>query len=156
MDDDAESIITNERYIYIAKLMNRFYNKRTQVINSIHKIDRVVTNRFLALLNFAIIMFLVCCISVSTLGTVLTDWANDGLFGDGWHLFGIGNSAYEEDMDTYAEEHIFTPEAMRIVEAATAADVVGAEDVLGAMEDGSFGDFEEVYDAYADSLAEEG
>ncbi|NLL65186.1 MAG: ferrous iron transporter B, partial [Clostridiaceae bacterium] len=157
MDDDAESIITNERYIYIAKLMNRFYNKKNAgKLTASDKIDRVVTNRFLALPIFAIIMFLVYYISVSTLGTVLTDWANDGLFGDGWHLFGIGNSAYEEDMDAYAEEHIFTPEAMRIVEAATAADVVGAEDVLGAMEDGSFGDFEEVYDAYADSLAEEG
>ena len=97
LDDDSESIITNERYVYIARLMKGCYKKRNagQLSNS-DKIDRVVTNRWLGLPIFAVVMFLVYYISMITIGTSATDWANDGLFGDGWHLFGIGTAAYEE------------------------------------------------------------
>lgn len=103
MDDDAESIITNERYIYIASIIKACYKKKnTGTLSSSDKIDRIVTNRWLALPIFALIMFLVYYLSMVTVGTLATDWANDGVFGDGWHLFGIGASEYEEIAETYS------------------------------------------------------
>ncbi len=104
MDDDAESIITNERYIYIASILKSCYKKRSAgKLTVSDKIDRVVTNRWAALPIFAVVMFIVYFVSVSTVGTWATDWANDGVFGEGWHLFSIGSSAYEEDAEAYAE-----------------------------------------------------
>lgn len=97
LDDDSESIITNERYIYIAELLKGCYKKKNVGgLTASDKIDKIVTNRWLGLPIFASVMFLVYYISMVTIGTSATDWANDGLFGDGWHLFGIGSSAYEE------------------------------------------------------------
>ncbi len=102
LDDDAESIITNERYIYISQLMKGCYKKHNAgKLSSSDKIDKIVTNRWLGLPIFAIIMFLVYYISMVGVGSMATDWANDGLFGDGWHLFGIGSSAYEEVSDEF-------------------------------------------------------
>lgn len=156
-DDDAESLITNERYVYIASIMRGCYKKKSAGKLSVSdKIDKVVTNRFAALPIFAVVMFLVYFLSVSTVGTWATDWANDGLFGEGWHLFGIGSSAYEEDMNAYAEANIFTSGAKEIVRAAADAGVTGAGDILGAMEDGDFGAFDEAYGSFADALAEAG
>ena len=104
LDDDAESIITNERYIYIASIIKACYQKKnTGRLSSSDKIDRIVTNRWLGLPIFAIIMFLVYYLSMVTVGTAATDWANDGLFGDGWHLFGIGTSQYEEAAERYGD-----------------------------------------------------
>ncbi len=104
MDDDAESIITNERYIYIASVIKSCYKKRNAGRLTVSdKIDRVVTNRWAALPIFAVVMFLVYYVSVTTVGTWATDWANDGVFGDGLHLFGIGSAAYEEDAEAYTE-----------------------------------------------------
>ena len=157
MDDDAESIITNERYIYIASIMKGCYKKKNAGQMTVSdKIDRVVTNRFAALPIFAVIMFLVYYISVTSVGTVFTDWANDGVFGDGWHLFGIGTAEYEEAQDEFAAENIFTDEVTAIVTSAADSDVIGAGDILGAIEDGSFGGFDEAYGSYGDSLAEAG
>ncbi len=102
MDDDAESIITNERYIFIASLIKNTYTKKKTGLSTSDKIDKVVTNRYLALPIFALIMWLVYYISVTTVGGWATDWANDGVFGDGWHLFGIGTGAYSEDADEYS------------------------------------------------------
>ena len=103
-DDDSESIITNERYIYIASIIKGCYKKVSAGKLTISdKIDRIVTNRILALPIFAVIMFIVYYVSVTTVGTVATDWANDGVFGDGWHLFGIGSSAYSDVADEYDE-----------------------------------------------------
>ena len=103
-DDDSESIITNERYLYIASIIKGCYKKVSAGKLTISdKIDRIVTNRILALPIFAVIMFIVYYISVTTVGTVATDWANDGVFGDGWHLFGIGSSAYSDVADEYNE-----------------------------------------------------
>ena len=83
LDDDAESIITNERYVYIAQLMKGSYKKRSAGhLSTSDKIDKVVTNRFAALPIFAVVMFFVYYISVTTVGTWATDWTNDGLFGD--------------------------------------------------------------------------
>ena len=102
LDDDAESIITNERYIYIASIIKACYKKKNAGnLSTSDKIDKVVTNRWLGLPIFAVVMFLVYYISMVTVGSAATDWANDGLFGDGWHLFGIGGSAYEESNDEY-------------------------------------------------------
>lgn len=157
LDDDAESIITNERYIYIASIIKGCYKKRSAGrLTTSDKIDKVVTNRFLALPIFAVIMFLVYYISVSTVGTWATDWANDGLFGDGWHLFGIGNSAYSDAMTDYAKENVWTDEMKSTVDNAVEANVIGAEDIQGAIEDEDFGGFDEAYGSYADSLDKEG
>ncbi len=102
LDDDAESIITNERYVYIAQLMKGCYKKKsTGTLSTSDKIDKVVTNRWLGLPIFAVVMFLVYYISMVTVGSYATDWANDGLFGDGWHLFGIGTPAYEEKAEEF-------------------------------------------------------
>ena len=91
MDDDAESIITNERYGYITSIIQGCVTKRKHGgLTVSDKIDKVVTNRFLALPIFAVVMFIVYFVSVTTVGTWATDWANDGVFGDGWHLFNIG------------------------------------------------------------------
>ena len=104
LDDDAESIITNERYVYIASIIKSCYKKKNKgKLTTSDKIDKVVTNRWLGLPIFAVIMFLVYYISMQTVGTAATDWANDGLFGDGWHLFGIGSSQAAEAEETYGD-----------------------------------------------------
>ena len=102
LDDDSESIITNERYLYIAGLMKNCYKKKNVgKLSTSDKIDKVITNRWLGLPIFAVVMFLVYYISMVTVGSSATDWANDGLFGDGWHLFGIGSAAYNEVAEEY-------------------------------------------------------
>ena len=104
MDDDAESIITNERYLYISSIIKACYKKKNAGgLSNSDKIDRIVTNRWLGLPIFAVIMFLVYYISMVTVGASATDWANDGLFGDGWHLFGNGTAQYEEAAEQYGD-----------------------------------------------------
>ncbi len=103
LDDDAESIITNERYLYIASIIKACYKKKNKgQLSTSDKIDKVVTNRWLGLPIFAAVMFLVYYISMVTVGASATDWANDGLFGDGYHLFGIGTAEYEEKAEEFA------------------------------------------------------
>lgn len=102
-DDDAESIITNERYTYISSIIGECCKKnKEKALTTSDKIDRVVTNRWLALPIFAVIMFIVYYVSVTTVGGIATDWANDGVFGDGWHLFGIGSSQFAEVDEEFA------------------------------------------------------
>ena len=157
LDDDAESIITNERYVYIASVIKGCYKKKSDSKLSVSdKIDRVVTNRWLALPIFAAVMFIVYFFSVTTVGTWATDWTNDGLFGDGWHLFGIGTSQYEEAITAYAAENIWTEELLAAVQQASEAGVIGAEDILAAIQDEDFGGFDEAYGTYGDALAEAG
>lgn len=157
LDDDAESIITNERYVYIGQIIKGCYKKKSAgKLSTSDKIDKVVTNRFAALPIFAVVMFLVYYIAVSTVGTFATDWANDGVFGDGWHLFGIGTSAYDDAMTDYAVNNVWTDEMISLVNAAADKGVIGAEDIQGAIADEDFGAFDEAYGSYADSLAEEG
>ena len=121
MDDDAESIITNERYIYIASIIKACYKKKNVgQLSTSDKIDKIVTNRWLGLPIFAVIMFLVYYISMVTVGSFATDWMNDGVFGDGWHLLGIGSKAYSTDADDYTA-------ATEAVSAFTGIDF-GAED----------------------------
>ncbi len=106
LDDDSESIITNERYIYIASVIKACYKKKKAgQLTTSDKIDKIVTNRWLGLPIFAVIISLVYILSMAPFapGTKLTDWANDGLFGDGWHLFGIGSGAYGEASEEYGE-----------------------------------------------------
>ena len=105
LDDDSESIITAERYKYIESIINSCVTKKCKAskLNTSDKIDRVVTNRWLALPIFAVVMWAVYYISMVTVGTAATDWANDGLFGDGYHLFGIGTSAYEEACEEFGD-----------------------------------------------------
>ena len=104
LDDDAESIITNERYVYIAQLIKGCYKQKKArgELSVSDKIDRVVTNRWLGLPIFALVMFLVYWIAMVAVGAPATDWANDGVFGDGWHLLGI-DGGYNEVADTYGE-----------------------------------------------------
>ena len=104
LDDDAESIITNERYVYIAEVIKACYKKKNAgALTTSDKIDKIVTNRWLGLPIFAVVMFLVYWIAMVAVGAPATDWANDGLFGDGWHLFGIGSAAYNEVAEQYGD-----------------------------------------------------
>ena len=104
LDDDAESIITNERYVYIASIIKACYKKSNQgKLSTSDKIDKIVTNRWLGLPIFALVMFLVYYISMVTVGSAATDWANDGLFGDGYHLVGIGASEANKAADEYGD-----------------------------------------------------
>ncbi|MDD3192854.1 MAG: ferrous iron transport protein B [Oscillospiraceae bacterium] len=126
LDDDAESIITNERYIYIASLMKGCYKKKSaNKMSASDKIDRVVTNRWLGLPIFAVVMFLVYYIAMVTVGAAATDWANDGLFGDGWHLFGIGTSTYEAAAEQYGDTDL-------IIDAFNAE--YGSEEIAAAVD----------------------
>ena len=121
LDDDAESIITNERYVYIAEIIKGCYKKKSQgQLSASDKIDRIVTNRWLGLPIFALVMYLVYWVAMVGVGAPATDWANDGLFGDGWHLLGIGTAEYTEVSDNYTA-------ASEAINAFTGIDT-GAED----------------------------
>ena len=149
MDDDAESIITNERYLYIADLIKGISEKKhSGQLTKSDKIDRIVTNRFLGLPIFLLVMFLIYHISMVTVGASATDWANDGLFGDGFHLFGIGTAQAEEAAEAYtaamnavgayAEDIEIDPEAEDFDAAAVIAElkaVTGAETATVTVED---------------------
>ncbi len=125
-DDDAESIITGERYVYIADVIKSCYKKKSAgALTTSDKIDKIVTNRWLGLPIFALVMFLVYYIAMVTVGASATDWANDGLFGDGYHLFGIGTSAYEEAAEEYGDTN-------QIIDALVAE--YGDEDMAAALD----------------------
>ncbi|MDD7162301.1 MAG: ferrous iron transporter B [Candidatus Ornithospirochaeta sp.] len=100
-DDEGESIITNERYSYIAKLIEVCYRKKSSGLSTTDKIDKVVTDRWLALPIFALVMWLVYYVSVTTIGTFCTDFVNDGIFGDGFYFLGKGRVAYEEAAEEF-------------------------------------------------------
>ncbi len=126
MDDDAESIITNERYIYIASIIKACYKKQNKgQLSTSDKIDKVVTNRWLGLPIFAVIMFLVYYIAMVTVGSAATDWANDGLFGDGYHLFGMGTAQYEEAAEQYGDTDLII---------GAFADEYGTDDIAAALD----------------------
>ena len=128
MDDDAESIITNERYIYISSIIKACYKKKNVgKLSTSDKIDRVVTNRWLGLPIFAVIMFLVYWIAMVGVGAPATDWMNDGVFGDGWHLLGIGSSAYNDKADEYTNA---TEAAQAFVDFDTEAEDFDADKTL--------------------------
>ena len=157
LDDDAESIITNERYVYIASIIKSCYKKQSKAsLSTSDKIDKIVTNRFLALPIFAVIMWLVYYIAMITLGTGATDWTNDGLFGDGWYLFGIGQSKYDEQVDEWAGESVFVDEVKAVIDSAVEADIAGADNLQGDFEEADFGAFEEDFGFYADEFDEKG
>ena len=127
LDDDAESIITNERYVYIAQILKSSYKKaNTGSLSKSDKIDRVVTNRWLGLPIFAVIMFAVYWIAMIGVGAPATDWANDGLFGDGYHLLGIGSAAYEEASEEYGD----TPAILEALEAGEKSYVTVDDETL--------------------------
>ena len=106
-DDDSESIITNERYNFISSIIHGVLVKKDkEALSTSDKIDRIVTNRWLGLPIFAVIMFLVYYISMVTFGASATDFTNDGIFGDGWHLLGIGTSEYEEASEEYGDSDL--------------------------------------------------
>ncbi len=157
LDDDSESIIANERYVYIANVLKHCYTKKNEnKLTATEKIDRIVTNRFLALPIFAVIMFLVYYISVSTVGAWTTDWANDGLFGDGWYFLGIGRGQYEQAVDEYAESIWNDKILVETVDGAVSSQITGANEIYGAIADKDFGALEEEYGIYGEKLHEEG
>lgn len=145
-DDDSESIITNERYSYISSIIKGCFKKKSkEKLTASDKIDRVVTNRWLALPIFAVIMIIVYYVSVTSVGTLATDWANDGVFGDGWYLFGIGRSDYEGAVGDYETE---TAKVDAYIDAAAEAklDADGFKEALEVEEPED--------DADADAVAE--
>ncbi len=151
LDDDAESIITNERYNYIEKILKGVYKRKNDGKLSVSdKIDRVVTNRFAALPIFAAIMFIVYFISVTTVGTWVTDFTNDGLFGDGWYFFGIGREKYEEAVDAYVEENGIMEMVSYYVDEAEAAgiDVKNIDSIKDALAENDIGALEEAIGSY--------
>ncbi|MBO5417346.1 MAG: ferrous iron transporter B [Clostridia bacterium] len=157
LDDDAESIITNERYNYVEAVLSGCYKKKNAGRLTVSdKIDKVVTNRFAALPIFALIMFLVYFISVTTVGTWVTDWTNDGLFGDGWYLFNIGAEDYDNATLDFAKDNIWTDEMRDVINDAEAAGVNGAADIRAAIEKEDFGAFDEAVGTYGALLSAEG
>ena len=133
LDDDAESIITNERYVYIAEVIRACYRKKSKATQSTSdKIDRIVTNRWLGLPIFAVVMFLVYWVAMVAVGAPATDWANDGVFGDGWHLLGIGSSAYTDATDEYTAA---TEAVDAFLGLDTAAEDFDADATLAEMKD---------------------
>ena len=156
LDDDAESIIINDRYEYITRVVRKCVKKKNaSKLSTSDKIDRIVTNRFLALPIFAVIMFLVYYISVSTVGAWVTDWTNDGLFGDGWHI--AGSDEYDAALDSYGNEMLFeNTELKDIILSANENGVLGAEELNIAFADKDYGAFTEAYGSYGEKLAAEG
>ena len=135
LDDDAESIITNERYVYIAEVIKSCYQKKNKgQLSTSDKIDRIVTNRWLGLPIFALVMFLVYWIAMVGVGAPATDWANDGLFGDGWHLLSIGSSAYNDTNDEYTAA-VEAVDAFLGTEIDAEADDFDANALLAEMKD---------------------
>ena len=133
LDDDSEAIITAERYEYIKGAVASAVRKRHGGATASDKIDRVVTNRWAALPIFAVVMTLVYYIAVSSLGGILTDWANDGVFGDGWRLLGIGTAQYEEAAEGY-ELEVQKVEAYIAAAEEAGVDVSAVQAALGAEE----------------------
>ena len=157
LDDDSESIITSERYKYIESIIKKCVSKKARTSLSVSdKIDRIVTNRWLALPIFAVVMWLVYFVSVTTVGTWVTDWTNDGLFGDGYYLFGNGRAAYDEALTDFAKENIWSDDLVEAVKTAAEKEVIGADELLSSIEDEDYGAFEEAYGFYADDMAEAG
>ena len=133
LDDDAESIITNERYVYIAEIIKSCYKQKNKgQLSTSDKIDKIVTNRWLGLPIFAVVMFLVYYIAMVAVGAPATDWANDGVFGDGWHLFGIGSKAYNETNDEYTAA-VQAVDAFLGIEIDPEADDFDAQTLLSDM-----------------------
>ena len=131
LDDDAESIITNERYIYIAEVIKACYRKKNKGgLTTSDKIDKIVTNRWLGLPIFALIMTCVYYLSMVTVGASATDWANDGLFGDGFHLFGIGSGKYEEACEEYGDTDAIVASAVDSFGDDKMAEALESEDGL--------------------------
>ena len=148
-DDDTESVIINDRYSYISTIIDhcRSKNMASQLTTS-DKIDRVVTNRILALPIFVVVMFLVYYISVSTVGTIATDWANDGVFGDGWYL-GSG----QEQFDEVSEEFESAQESVDAFEAtAEEEDLDPASETF--IEDAEAAGLTATYESYDDETGE--
>ncbi len=157
LDDDAESIITNERYNFVTSVIEKCYRRQSAgKLTTSDKIDRIVTNRFAALPIFAAVMFLVYYISVSTVGAWVTDFTNDGLFGDGWHFFGMGSGEYADAMDDYAETQLWTDGFDAILRDAVIAGALGAQDMQTAVDNHDFAAFDEAYATYSEKLAAEG
>ncbi|MDO4520761.1 MAG: ferrous iron transporter B, partial [Erysipelotrichaceae bacterium] len=154
-DDDSESIITNERYEWIASALKGTYGKKGSGELSVSdKIDKIVTNRWLALPIFFAVMWLVYYVSVTTVGTLVTDWTNDGLFGDGYYLFGNGREQFTDAMNEYYAENVWTDEVAANVRKAADAEITGADEILAAIEDGDYEAFDEAYGFYGAELDE--
>lgn len=152
-DDDSESIITNERYEFITNSLHGVYSKKGAGELSVSdRIDRIVTNRWLALPIFALVMWLVYYVSISTVGTAATDWVNDGVFGDGFFLFGNGREQYDEAMTSYYAENIWTDEVVANVDKAVEAGIPGADEIQAAIADEDYGAFDEAYGFYGAEL----
>lgn len=155
LDDDSEAIITNERYNLITNMLQKDYKKKASGEDSISdKIDRIVTNRWLAIPIFLLVMYIVYYVSVTTVGTWATDWANDGVFGDGFYLFGNGRSEYTEVMNQYYADNVFTDEVKDKVAHAVEAGIPGADEIQGAIEEGDASAFDEAFGFYGDELDE--
>ena len=154
-DDDTESIITNERYTYISSIIKSCYKKKAEKKDTTSdKIDKVVTNRWLALPIFAVIMFVVYYVSIVTVGTAATDFVNDNIFDAGFYLFGNGRDAYEDATNKYYVDNVYTDELKTELQKLNAEGVDGTSDILDAIEDEDYAAFTEAYQTYTDETDE--
>ncbi|MGO5240578.1 FeoB small GTPase domain-containing protein [Parolsenella sp. LCP21S3_E11] len=159
-DDDAESIITSDRYEWIARVMDACVVKAPKKLTTSEKIDKVVTNRVLGLPIFVVVMFLVYYIAISTVGTAGTDWVNDNLFSDGFFVNSAGQEQYEADAEEFADNHygdqisgfIAAAEDDGVVTEDGATEVSDAVDALA--EDPEDADSEAIVDGFVASAAD--
>lgn len=151
MEDNSENIITTERYKIIDSIIKKScVLKNKNKLSTSDKIDRVVTNRWFALPILAAVMFLIYFISISTIGTWATDWTNEGLFGDGFFLFGKDRSAYEKSLNDYAAKNIWNDDLITYLE--TEDSILGKKELLYSIQQNDFRAFEENYKTYSDNL----
>lgn len=159
-DDDAESIITSDRYEWIARVMDACVVKAPKKLTTSEKIDKIVTNRVLGLPIFVAVMFLVYYIAISTVGTAGTDWVNDNLFSDGFFVNSAGQEQYEADAEEFADNHygdqisgfIAAAEDDGVVTEDGATEVSDAVDALA--EDPEDADSEAIVDGFVASAAD--
>lgn len=154
LDDDAESIITNERYNYITSIIKGSYKRGNEgKLTASDKIDKVVTSRWLGLPVFALIMFLVYYVSISTVGTRMTNWVNGRLFGDGFFVSESGENDYNADLDEWTDDFVFTHDVGLVIgQARRDGSVHGASELEEAFDSRDFAEFEEAYDKYRDNF----
>lgn len=157
MEDDAEAIIINERYEYIRRTTAGAYSPKSigQMTTS-DKIDRIVTNRWLALPIFAAIMFIVYFVSITAIGGWASEWTNKGLFGEGWHLLGSGSAEYQAAALEFAEEEIWTEDVVEKITKAQGEGITGAKDLVAAYNDRDCEAFIKQYATYGVALTAAG
>lgn len=154
-DDDAESIIVNERYGYITSIIDSCLPRKAAFTESVSdRIDKIVTNRILALPIFVAVMFLVYYLSITTIGTQGTDWVNDNLFGDGWFMTGGGEEWEEASVAFEDAESAIDAYVSAAADAGIDIDTADEAGLPGAVKAAEDADVMGYFDSYDDETGE--